>query len=224
MTELSSSIETGYPAEFDRIPVATISDALDKLGLRGTSPGLLPLVDGARMVGRAYTGRYVPVQYSGVTVGDYLDEVQPGQVVVLDNNGRLDCTVWGALMTVAADVGGIAGTVVNGVCRDTREVLDREYPMFTRGRHMATGKDRVGLVEVQVPVDLGGVQVAPGDLVAGDDDGVVVVPREWETEVLKAAIEIHARELAMAADIEGGATLAETRERHGYYLLQRGQG
>jgi hypothetical protein len=73
---------------------ATVSDALDKLGRPGSMLGLAPLFDGARLCGRAFTVRYVATGSPPGTVGDYLDDVAPGEVVVLDNGGRVDCTVW----------------------------------------------------------------------------------------------------------------------------------
>ena len=73
---------------------ATVSDALDKLGRPGSMLGLAPLFDSARLCGRAFTVRYVAAGSPPGTVGDYLDDVAPGEVVVLDNGGRVDCTVW----------------------------------------------------------------------------------------------------------------------------------
>src|SRR5688572_16877844 len=99
---------------------ATVSDALDSLNLPGSAAGLLPLAPGQRMVGPAFTVRYVPVGCKRGTVGDYLDDTEPGQVVVLDNGGRLDCTVWGEILTTLAHEKGIAGTAINGVCRDVQ--------------------------------------------------------------------------------------------------------
>jgi regulator of RNase E activity RraA len=201
---------------------ATVSDALDKLGLRGSAHGIGPLSDNsARFCGRAYTVRYVNSGAKPGTVGDYLDDVEPGQVVVLDNSGRTDCTVWGDILTTMAADRGIAGTVIHGVCRDVARALELGYPIHSRGRFMRTGKDRVEVSDVQRPVTVGDVQVAPGDLVLGDADGVVVVAAEAEDAVLAIAREISEREAAIVTDILAGSTLADARARHGYHQLQR---
>lgn len=201
---------------------ATVSDALDKLGLRGSAHGVGPLSDAAaRFCGPAYTVRYVNSGTTPGTVGDYLDDVAPGQVVVLDNGGRTDCTVWGDILTTMAHDRGVAGTVIHGVCRDVARALELEYPIHSRGRFMRTGKDRVEVSDVQRPVTLGDVQVVPGDIVIGDPDGVVVVPAAAEEAVFQVAQEISIREAAIVADILAGSTLADARAKHGYHQLQR---
>ena len=100
------------------LPTAAISDALDKLGLPGSLHGIGPLRPGQRACGPAFTVRYEPVDDQHGTVGDFLDDVPAGGVVVIDNDGRTDCTVWGGIMTQVAALTGVAGTVINGVCRD----------------------------------------------------------------------------------------------------------
>jgi 4-hydroxy-4-methyl-2-oxoglutarate aldolase len=202
---------------------ATVSDALDRLGLPGSAYGLRPLSDAsARFWGRAFTVRYVTAGASPGTVGDYLDDVSPGEVVVLDNAGRTDCTVWGDILTTIAADRGVAGTVIDGVCRDVARALQLGYPIHSRGRFMRTGKDRVEVSDVGRPVSIGGVQVKAGDLVLGDPDGIVVVPSDVEDEVLGTATLIAAGEEAILADVLAGkSTLAQARVRHGYHHMQR---
>ena len=126
--------------------------------------GILPVVPGVKAVGEAFTVNYRPCGVVKGTVGDFLDDVAPGQVVVLDNGGRTYGTVWGDIMTVYAQKRGVAGTVIDGVCRDLPRILDVRYPIFTRGRFMVTGKDRVELDGLNVPVSVSDVQVRPGDI------------------------------------------------------------
>jgi 4-hydroxy-4-methyl-2-oxoglutarate aldolase len=209
------------PHPLARFSTATVSDALDKLGRPGSALGIAPLFDAARLCGRAFTVRYVAAGTPPGTVGDYLDDVRPGDVVVLDNSGRADCTVWGDILTAMAADRKIAGTVIDGVCRDVHRALDTGYPIFSRGRFMRTGKDRVEVSDVGAPVTVGGVQVRAGDLVLGDADGVVIVAREVEDEVVAICEQIDASEDAIVADVLGGASLAEARARHGYHRLQR---
>lgn len=204
-----------------RHSAATISDSLDRLGLPGSLLGISPLFDGARLCGRAFTVRYVAAGSPPGTVGDYLDDVQPGQVVVLDNAGRTDCTVWGDILTAMAADRNVAGTVIDGVCRDVNRALGLQYPIYSKGRFMRTGKDRVEVADVNGPVSIGGVKIRPGDLLVGDSDGVVAVPHEVEDDVLRICTEIATREAAILADVLAGSGIAEARSRYGYHLLQR---
>jgi regulator of RNase E activity RraA len=103
---------------FKKLSVAGVSDAMDRLGVVGQCLGIQSINQGNRMAGRAFTIKYIPCGIVKGTVGDYIDDVPAGDVVVLDNAGRLDCTVWGDILTAVAHKRGVAGTVVHGVCRD----------------------------------------------------------------------------------------------------------
>ena len=206
--------------KFKSLSTSTISDALDKFGIAGGCHGISPVVPGVKMAGSAYTVRYIPIGAVKGTVGDYIDEVRPGDVIVLDNNGRTDCTVWGDILTVTAKMKGVAGTVIDGVCRDVSGILDEHYPVFTRGRYMMTGKDRVMVEASQVMVTIGGRQVKPGDLLVGDDSGVVVVPHEMAGQVQEAALAIEEAESAIVEALKTGLSIKEAREKYGYHTLQ----
>jgi 4-hydroxy-4-methyl-2-oxoglutarate aldolase len=197
-----------------------ISDALDRLGIAGQAHGISALDPSFRLAGRAFTGFYQPVDVGGGTVGDYIDDVPPGGVVVLDNAGRTDATVWGDILTLVASRRGIAGTVIDGVCRDSARSRELGYPVFSRGRYMRTGKDRVQMTGVQVPVTVGQVRVRPGDILIGDGDGIVVVPRERETEVLDVARSIEETEERIREQVLRGVRLVEARQQLGYHALQ----
>ena len=201
-------------------PTSAISDALDRLGVTGQAMGIHPLDRGFRLAGRAFTAQYQPVDAAGGTVGDYIDDVPAGSVVVLDNGGRTDATVWGDILTEVASRQGLAGTVIDGVCRDCTRALEVGYPIFSRGNWMRTGKDRVAMVATQVPVVLGRVRVTPGDIVVGDADGVVVIPAAREDEVFAATIEIEASEGRIRAAVASGTRLDEARRQAGYHSLQ----
>ncbi|MEW6377261.1 MAG: RraA family protein [Thermodesulfobacteriota bacterium] len=206
--------------EFLSLSTATISDALDRFGLRGGCEGILPIVPGAKMAGSAFTVRYVPVGEVKGTVGDYIDLAQPGDVIVLDNDGRMDCTVWGDILTLTAKLKDIAGTVIDGVCRDVPNILREQYPVFSRGRFMMTGKDRVMVEAMHVTVSIGRVQVKPGDILVGDDSGVVVIPWEKASEVLRMAQEIEKVETLIEDAVRSGLSLKEAREKYRYHSLQ----
>jgi len=204
-----------------QLPTATISDALDRLGIVGQCLGIAPLDPGFRLVGRAFTLRYRPTGLvEKGNVGDYVDDVPPGEVVVLDNAGRVDCTVWGDILTAVSHRRGLGGTVIHGVCRDVQRALDLKYPIFTRGRYMRTGKDRVEVESMQAPISLGEIQVRPGDMLVGDADGLLVIPRVRESEVFDTAREIEEAEQAIERETAKGTRLDEARRVFRYHQLQ----
>lgn len=205
---------------FRKLAAASISDALDRLQIPGQAQGIASLKLGYRIVGRAFTVRYLPVGAAKGTVGDYVDDVPPGGVIVLDNGGRLDCTVWGDILTTVAARRKIAGTVIHGVCRDVAGSLAVDYPIFSRGKFMRTGKDRVEVDNINVPASLGEVQVRPNDIVVGTDDGVLVVPQEKASTVLEIAQSIGEAEAKIVAAVKAGNRLDEARKANNYHHLQ----
>ncbi len=206
------------------LPTASISDALDKLDLTGSVHGMGPLRPGQKACGPAFTVAYEPVDDHGGTVGDFLDDVPAGAVVFIDNAGRTDCTVWGGIMTQVAAHKQVAGTVINGVCRDVAVTATTDYSIWSAGRFMRTGKDRVRVRAVQEPLLVDGVTISPGDIVCADEDGIVVVPFGRAEEVAAIATQVEQIEAAIVAGVRGGATLREARRQHGYHSLQAPDG
>lgn len=206
---------------FLELSTPNISDALDGLRMRGGCKGIRPITYGTKFAGLAYTIKYRPTGLVPGTVGDYIDDVPPGDVIVLDNEGRAHCTVWGDLLTLTAVRRKIAATIIDGVCRDIERVRELRYPLYSRGHYMVTGKDRVEVAGVNVPVSISGVQVRPGDLIVGDDSGVVVVSMEKAVEVLELARSIHMNETGIEKELEKGVSLREAREKFRYHELQR---
>lgn len=203
-----------------RLDTPTLSDALDRLGILGQCYRIKPRSSDFRMTGRAWTLKYGPAAKPAGTVGDYIDDVAPGSVVVLDNNGREDCTVWGDILTEIAHRRGIAGTVINGINRDTQLCLSLGYPVFSIDHWMRTGKDRVQVEATGVPVNMGGARVAPGDILKGDTDGVVVIPQAHEDRVLEIAEAIEAAENRIREAARSGMRLDEARQVNKYHSLQ----
>jgi 4-hydroxy-4-methyl-2-oxoglutarate aldolase len=202
------------------LDTTSISDALDRFGIAGQCLDIKPLDPRFRLTGRAYTILYGPAGNPPGTVGDYIDDVLPGSVVVLDNGGREHATVWGDILTWVAHQRGVAGTVIDGACRDTHLARELGYPVFSRSYSMRTGKDRVQVEAVNAIVSIGNARVAPGDLLRGDADGVVVLPRAHEDAILAAAEEIDEVEQKIRAAVAEGKSLAEARRQLGYHRLQ----
>lgn len=199
---------------------ATVSDALDRLGVHGCCLGLRPIDPAFRLAGPARTVRYGSVGQVKGTVGDYVDDYAPGTVAVLDNGGRTDATVWGDILTEYASLRGLGGTVIDGVCRDSALCASIGYPVFARGAFMRTGKDRVQVDALDEPVTIGGARVEPGDLMIGDRDGVLVVPAGIADAVLDAARAVDEAEIRIREAVRAGSDLRSARERQGYHGLQ----
>ena len=208
-------------ALFDGLDTPGVSDAMDKLGIPGQCLGIAPLNDyRTTIVGPAFTVKYVSCGQPAETVGDFIDDVAAGDVIVIDNDGRLDCTVWGDILTQYAGQRHIAATVIDGVCRDVGRALEDGYPMFTRGRYMRTGKDRVEVAAVNQPVSIGTARVASRDIVVADANGVVIVPRARARDVAQAAHAIESAESKIRELIATGMTIGEARAQIGYHTLQ----
>lgn len=207
-------------AALEVLSCTDLSDAMDRLGLACQCAGVMPLDRSFAMIGTAYTVRYGPIGQDGGTVGDYIDDVADGQIVVLDNGGRCDVTVWGDLLTSTASRRGVRGVAIDGISRDIDRSVELEFPIFSRGTWMRTGKDRVRVEGVQEPVSLGGIRVIPGDWLRGDGDGLVVIPPGRIAEVVAVAQEVHAAEDSIRAAIDRGTPLREARAEYNYHALQ----
>ena len=208
-----------------KLDCATLSDAMDKLGIEGVCRGIKPRDHKFRLTGRAYTVLYGPVDaVTPGTVGDYVDEMKSGEIAVLDNGGREDCTVWGDILTQFAHTRGLGGTVIDGPCRDVHLCLDLGYPIYSRSYSMKTGKDRVEVFATQVPVSIGEAKVCPGDILVGDSDGVVVIPQGRENEVLEIAETIFEAEAAIRKLVSDGSSITDARAQLNYHKLQTAPG
>ena len=203
-----------------KLDTTALSDALDRLGIPGQCLGIKPLDHRFRLAGRAYTLLYGPAGVPPGTVGDFIDEVPEGSVIVIDNGGRENATVWGDILTMVAHHRKIAGTVIDGACRDTHLAREIGYALFSRSYSMRTGKDRVQLEAVNGPVNIGDARVDAGDILRGDADGVIAIPKAHEIDILTVAEEIDATEEKIRRAVLSGMTLNEARRQHKYHQLQ----
>lgn len=212
MEALKDSIE-----KLKRLSTATISDALDMSGINGGCELIRPLAPGMSLVGPAYTVEFQPVgEGEKAPAGEFIDEVEAGSVIVIANGGRTYCTVWGDLLALTAQQRGVAGTVIDGCCRDATGIIEMNYPLFSVSAYMKSGKNRVKLTGKQVPVRIGETTVKPGDIVCADDSGVVVIPAERLDETLTTALRIEEMEREIIEDLKAGVPLREARARRNY--------
>ncbi|WEK46481.1 MAG: RraA family protein [Candidatus Andeanibacterium colombiense] len=202
------------------LDTATLSDALDRLGIAGQCYRIVGRDPAFELAGRAFTMLCGPAANPPGTVGDYIDDVPEGGVVVIDNGGREDATIWGDILTEIAHRRKLGGTVIDGISRDVKLCRELGYPVFSKGHWMRTGKDRVQVEKMDCPVNIGGARVQPGDILRGDPDGIVVLPKEHEDAVLAAAEEIGAAEEHIRAACRGGMRLDEARRQFKYHTLQ----
>lgn len=182
-------------------PTAALSDAMDRLhGAVGLRPVPGTLGD-TRLCGPALTVRTRPGD--NLVVHKAVDLARPGDVVVVDGAGDETRALVGDLLCRHAAARGVAGLIVDGAVRDVRDLASLALPVFARSvSHLGPYKDGPG--EIGAPVSIGGTAVRAGDLVVGDDDGVVAVPRDRAEEVAEAAEELSGRERDITAAIAGG--------------------
>ncbi len=191
-------------AKFSQIPAANISDAAGNINTMDS--GMQALVPGARICGPACT--------VSTRVGDFLailqglDAAKPGDVLVVGSQGSPDVAVFGEITSTEAKLKGLAGLVTEGRVRDIEGIRKIGFPVFARGTSpRVAGRGSLG--EVNVPTQCGGVVVEPGDIIVGDADGVVVVPRQKAAEILRLARNIMRFEDALVNKVRAGLSQVE---------------
>jgi 4-hydroxy-4-methyl-2-oxoglutarate aldolase len=203
---------------------AVLSDVLDSLGLMNQAmrPFMRPLDDDSQLIGRARTGLYMPVYQHLAGENPYeveialVDDLKPDDVVVLACNGPTQrIAPWGELLSTASQVRGAAGCVTDGLVRDVKQIRAMKFPVFHGGIGPLDTKGRARMVERDVPVECAGAAVRRGDIVFGDVDGVVVIPREREDEVIRLALEKVAGENQSRDALRGGELLGDVFKRLG---------
>jgi 4-hydroxy-4-methyl-2-oxoglutarate aldolase len=215
--EITSELRT-------KLYAAVISDSLDALGMRHQAlrPFIRPLDLATSMIGRARTGLYAPVYDLPEGENPYeieirlVDDLKPGEIAVLACGGPTErIAPWGELLSTAAKARGAAGCVTDGLVRDIRKIAALDFPVFHGGVGPLDSKGRGKMVEMDVPVEIAGVMVRSGDVIFGDADGVVVVPRALEDEVLGLAIDRVSAERSTSAELQQGALLHEVYTKYG---------
>lgn len=210
--------DTALLAVCEALDTASLSDALDSFDLPGGLIGINQQVPGTRCVGFAYTVMYEPVQSRAgfKNAANYIDDVPAHAVIVSSNPGRTDCTTWGDILTHVAVSKNIRGTLIDGAARDIDTVQRLNYPLFSRARYMQSAKNRVQLKATQVPVEVSGVEVNPGDLVVCDSSGCLVIPRAKAEAVIARAQAVEQTEREIIASVNQGHTLEQARAQHRY--------
>jgi regulator of RNase E activity RraA len=196
-----------------KLDSCAVSDAQDKLGIKGTVIGILPLYPTGRIVGRAVTVRLKTVGPGEVATRHLctaaVEASEPGNIIVIDHKGRTDVAGWGGILSTAATAKKVGGVIIDGASRDVDEAQGLGLPLFARGAVPLTARGRIIEDSTNEQIEIGGVAVMPGDYIIADNSGVVVVPADRAEEVIPAAESIAAREAAMASDILAGKSVTE---------------
>ncbi len=194
--------EQGIIASLGKIPTATLSDAMNRSGAMCSS--IKGAFQGARLAGPAYTVRNF--QKDNLMSHYALKHARPGDILVVDNGGYYEASGWGELMSTSAKARGLGGIVVDGGVRDREKIEELQFPVFSRCI-TPEGTVKMNLGEINYPVNCGGVAVRPGDIVVGDDDGVVVIRDESAKDVLETAKAILEKEAEISRRLGDGETI-----------------
>lgn len=203
---------------------AVVGDVMDKLGLlqQFLPPQIKPLAPAMVVIGRAMPVLEADISDIGADgpgnpfglLFHALDDLKPDEVYIC-TGASPSYALWGGLMSTRARQLGAAGAVVNGYCRDTNEILELNYPVFSFGGYAQDQGPRGKVVDYGVPIEMAGVRIEPGDIVFGDVDGVCIVPRGAEVETFSAALEKARGEQKVRQALEAGMSTVEAFETFG---------
>ena len=201
-----------------RLATATFANALDDAGFHDKVLNTLKCVSaGMSYAGTATTVQEVTAEYGTYTSADFrvgaiIDAAQAGDVVVIDMGGA-KCSTWGGLASLAAKEKGISGLLVDGGVRDLEEMIEFEFPVFARHLVPTTGRTRLKIEAINVPVRLDDVLIEPGDLIVADGSGVVCLPKAHAAELVARAEEMQRDDDAAAAEIRKGLKFSDAMKK-----------
>jgi 4-hydroxy-4-methyl-2-oxoglutarate aldolase len=204
-----------------RLHTAVLSDVLDSMGLRAQCPDiqLLPITGHSSLVGYAKTLQWE--DFVGEDEDPYgmlikaVDSIIPGEIVVSVAGGSGSAAIWGELLSTATRVRGGRGAIVDGAVRDIEQMRAMDFPCFAREWTPRDSADRLKVVLYDVPVEVGGVTLDPGDFVMVDADGMVVIPSEVGDEVISSALEKIEKEDITRRELLKGRLLGDVYREYG---------
>jgi 4-hydroxy-4-methyl-2-oxoglutarate aldolase len=204
-----------------RLYSAVVCDALDQLGYRHQSPRvpIRPLTVPGVLIGRCKTTLWTEMAHEDPRPYELeltaVDSCRPDDVLIAAAGGSMRSGLWGELLSTAARRAGSAGVIVDGAVRDVVKMTALGFAVYARGVCVYDSRDRNRVVDFDVPVEIDGVRFSPGDLVIADADGIVVVPKQVETEAIAAAWEKANAENVVRDAIAAGMTASEAFRKYG---------
>ncbi|KPK95147.1 MAG: hypothetical protein AMJ94_00365 [Deltaproteobacteria bacterium SM23_61] len=204
---------------FRSVNTSTISDVLDQMGLDCLVSGIKAVREGFKLAGPALTIKQVSGLAGTYPIEDFkistiIDAAQPGDILVFDNSGK-EISTWGDLASTAAKEKGIQGVVIDGGSRDADEIVELNFPVFSRYLTPRTGKTRTKMLEMNGEIQCGGIRVRPGDVIVADRTGIIVIPREKAVEVLEKSKKTVKEEKDFSAGLKAGKSFAEMHRKTG---------
>ena len=194
--ELTQRVAPEWVEKFKPLPVANVSDCMARMAAGG--PNLRPMHAGGVLAGPAFTVKSRPGD--NLMVHKALAMAQPGDVIVVDAGGDLTNAIIGEIMVAIAKRKGLAGFIIHGAIRDSGEIAQSDLPVYASGvTHRGPYKDGPG--EINVPISFGGMVIQPGDLVLGDEDGLLCIPQAELETIYKATLAKNEAEVKMMDDI-----------------------
>ncbi|HEX6610776.1 MAG TPA: RraA family protein [Hyphomicrobiaceae bacterium] len=207
----------------EKLFVSVLSDCLDSVGLmhQALPSRIRPLDEERIMVGRARTAAFMEVYHHEPGTNPYeleialIDSLKQDEIPVFACSNPARVAPWGELLSTAAKARGAAGALMDGCTRDVRAIRAMGFPVFHGGIGPLDSKGRGRIMAIDVPIECAGVPIAPGDLIFGDADGVVVIPKTVEAKVLELAFEKVTGEHNTLRDLQRGDKLADVFARYG---------
>ena len=196
-----------------------VGDILDSLGFyhQFLPQEIQPATLDMKIIGRAMPVNMIDVYGEqdkpfGLLT-EALDQMQEGEVYIA-HGGHMRCAYWGEILTATVKKRGAVGAIINGYHRDTPQILSQNFPVFSRGRFAQDSSVRTKVIEYRCPIDIQGVWIKPGDLIFADLDGVLVIPKSIEVEVIQKSLEKVRGEKLVRKEIEAGMSSTDVFKKY----------
>jgi len=215
-------------ARLGRLDACAVSDALDRLGLKGCVTGIAPLTSTRRIAGRVHTVRLVAAGSGAAPAGPprhlgtaAIEACARGDIIAIEQRTGIDAACWGGILSQGAKLKGIAGVIADGPVRDVDEARGLDFPVFARSATARTARNRIVEAATDAPITVGEVTVNPGDYALADGSGVVFLAAAEAERVIAAAEDIAAREAAMGRALKEGRRITDVMGADYEHMLRR---
>lgn len=204
----------------EKLYTPVVGDILDEMGYmhQFLPPCIRPLKEHMKVAGKAMTVLMIdvfgPQKKPFGRLCECLDQIQKNEIYIAAG-GTKRCAYWGELLTAAAKARGGNGAVIDGYHRDTPQVLEQDWPVFSTGCYAQDSGVRTQVVDFRCPIEIGQVSIKDGDYLFGDIDGIVVIPKEIAGEVVEKSIEKAGKEKGLRKAVEDGMSVTEAFEKFG---------